>query len=417
MKASDLRPSPRNWRTHNTAQKDVLRGVLAEIGMADALLARELPDGSLELIDGHCRADVDSNMTWPVLILDVTEEEANKLLVTIDPLAAMAGADAAKLDGLLKEMDIGNDAVKNMLDELAQDVGCDFGTPAEVIDDEVPEPPAVPVTQPGDLYVLGEHRLLCGDSARISDVHLAMDGKRATCIFTDPPYGVSVGAKNRLLNSFQKAGRNLTDIKSDDLSPGDLYQMLLPAFVNVRNIAMAEDCTLFTCSPQGGGLGMMMMMMMQDAGLQSRHVLIWYKNSPTFSLGRLDYDYQHEPILLTWLKRHKRPMEGKHKTSVWKVDKPRKSADHPTMKPVELYANAYLNNSDKGDVVFDPYAGSGTMFIAAEQVGRIAVGIEIEPRYCDVIVRRWESLTGKKAERRCHQAEVPPQFGDGEQRT
>ena len=115
-------------------------------------------------------------------------------------------------------------------------------------------------------------------------------------------------------------------------------------------------------------------------------------------MGRLDYDYAHEPILLTWLKRHKRPMAGMHKTSVWRVDKPRKSAEHPTMKPVELYVNAYMNNSDPGDVVADIYGGSGTSAIAAEQCQRKARLIEISPAYCDVIVQRWEKLTGKKAE-------------------
>jgi DNA modification methylase len=142
---------------------------------------------------------------------------------------------------------------------------------------------------------------------------------------------------------------------------------------------------------------MMMMMMMQAAGLKPRHVLIWKKNQPTFSMGRLDYDYAHEPILLTWLKRHKRPMGGAHKTSVWEVDKPRKSEDHPTMKPVELYVNAYLNNSDHGDNVADIYCGSGTAVIAAEQTKRRCFGMEISPAYVDVIVSRWQKFTGKTA--------------------
>ncbi len=144
---------------------------------------------------------------------------------------------------------------------------------------------------------------------------------------------------------------------------------------------------------------MMMMMMMQKAGLKPRHVLIWKKNQPTFSMGRLDYDYQHEPILLTWLKRHKRPMNGSHKTSIWEIDKPRKSADHPTMKPVELYANAFLNNSDAGDVAYEPYSGSGTAIIAAEQLHRRCFAMEISPLYCDVAIFRWEKLTGQKATR------------------
>lgn len=405
VKASELRPNPKNWRTHPQAQQDALRGVLAEVGIADALLARELPDGSLMLVDGHLRADTDPSTEWPVLILDVTEAEADKLLATFDPLAAMAEADGAKLDSLLREIDTGSEALQKMLAELADDAGL-YKTP-EVVEDEVPEPPKEPVTKPGDLWLLGEHRLLCGDSTKAEDVARVMGEDRAACVFTDPPYGVSIAAKNRTLNSLPNPkgggnsgkGRNAVDIVDDDLSPDQLEATLLEAFVNLRTHVMAEDCTLFVCSPQGCGLSMMMMMMMmQKAGLKARHVLIWKKNQPTFSMGRLDYDYAHEPILLTWLKRHKRPMKGKHRTSVWEVDKPRASPEHPTMKPVELYANAYLNNSEDGDIVADLYSGSGTMFIAAEQVGRIARGLELSPAYCDVIVQRWEKLTGKKAE-------------------
>jgi DNA modification methylase len=137
-----------------------------------------------------------------------------------------------------------------------------------------------------------------------------------------------------------------------------------------------------------------MMMMMMEANLKVRHVLIWKKNQPTFSMGRLDYDYQHEPILLTWGRRHKRPMRGMHKTSIWEIDKPRASPDHPTTKPIELYVNAYLNNSDEGDVVLDVYCGSGTAIMAAEQTGRAARCMEIEARYCDVAISRFIARYG-----------------------
>ncbi|HUU94951.1 MAG TPA: site-specific DNA-methyltransferase, partial [Phycisphaerae bacterium] len=152
--------------------------------------------------------------------------------------------------------------------------------------------------------------------------------------------------------------------------------------------------------PQGGELGMMMMMMMmQEASLPVRHVLIWKKNQPTFSMGRLDYDYQHEPILMTWGKRHKCYRQGPFRTSIWEVPKPRKSAEHPTMKPVALVTNALLNHTLVGQNVADIFLGSGTTLIAAEQLGRRCYGMEIEPRYVDVIVKRWEDFTGKKARR------------------
>lgn len=152
---------------------------------------------------------------------------------------------------------------------------------------------------------------------------------------------------------------------------------------------------------------MMMMMMMTEAGLKVRHVLIWKKDAPTFSIGRLDYDYQHEPILLTWGKRHKYYGKGAHKTSVWEIPKPRSSKEHPTMKPVALVANALLNNSTDGDIVCDWYIGSGTTMVAAHQLGRKCYGIEIDPKYCQVIIDRMLKLdptleikkNGKKYER------------------
>ena len=367
-------------------------------GIADACLARELPDGSLMLVDGHLRTETMPDAVIPVLVLDMTEDEADKILATLDPLAAMAGADSAKLDALLREVQTGNEALADMLTDLAEESGVLDESKKEIFEDEIPEPPAEAITKPGDLWLLGDHRLLCGDSTDVNNLARLMADARVQCIVTDPPYGVSQAAKNRLINEAAggkggAANRNEHDIVDDDLSPDELKKRLLPTFNNIRQHVMADDCTLFVTAPQGGELCMMMM----EAKLQVRHVLIWKKNCPTFSMGRLDYDYQHEPILLTWGKRHKRPMRGKHKTSVWEINKPRKSEEHPTMKPVELYANAYQNNSDNGDSVFDAYSGSGTAFIAAEQLGRKCYGMEISPQYCDVIVKRWETLTGKKA--------------------
>lgn len=243
----------------------------------------------------------------------------------------------------------------------------------------------------GDLIEIGQHRLLCGNSSSKEDVEKLMAGSKADMVFTDPPYGVAIGSKNRMLNTFQKSGRNLRDIKDDSMKPEDLKEVLLPAFINLRSI-MSDNCTVFVTAPQGGDLGMMMMMMMKEAGLPVRHMLIWKKNAPTFSMGRLDYDYQHEPILLTWGKKHSYYGKGTHRTSVWEIDKPRASKEHPTMKPVELVANALLNNSKEGDIIADWYLGSGTTMVASQQLGRRAYGMEIDPHYCGVIVDRMQKL-------------------------
>lgn len=250
----------------------------------------------------------------------------------------------------------------------------------------------------GDLWMLGEHRLMCGDSTDEAMMERLMDGDKADMVFTDPPYGVRIGDKNAALNSVQKAGCCCKNIENDTLSADELYSILVKAMTNAR-LSCKEDACYFVTSPQGGELGLMMMMM-KDAGLPVRHMLIWEKNSATFSLGRLDYDYQHEPIFYTWTKKHHNYRKGQYRTTIWKYDKPRKCDMHPTMKPVELVANCLNDATKVGDIVLDVFGGSGTTIIACEQLGRCARLMELDPHYCDVILARWEKMTGRKAEKK-----------------
>lgn len=214
-------------------------------------------------------------------------------------------------------------------------------------------------------------------------------------IFTDPPYGVAIGDKNAMLNSVQKAGRCCKNIANDTLSVDELYKVLTKAMSNAKECC-AEDATYYVAAPPGGDFGLMMMMM-KDAGLPVRHQIVWNKNCATFSLGRLDYDYKHESIMYTWGKSHHNYRKGKFRTSVWDIDKPHKCDLHPTMKPVELVENCMLDGSKEGDEILDIFGGSGTTMIAAEQLGRKARLMEIDPHYCDVIIARWEKLTGREA--------------------
>lgn len=215
-------------------------------------------------------------------------------------------------------------------------------------------------------------------------------------VFTDPPYGVAIGDKNKALDKIQRSGRVKTNIEGDTMSAEDLYQLLVSAMTNVRENCRDDACYWVT-SPQGGDLGLMMMQMMKDAGLPIRHILMWNKSSATFSIGRLDYDYKHEPIFYTWTKSHNNRRKGKFRNTVWDIPKPVKCDKHPTMKPVELVANCILDGSDEGGIVLDAFGGSGTTMIAAEQTGRKARLMEIDPHYVDVIIQRWEALTGREA--------------------
>lgn len=389
--ASQFQANPKNWRQHPKVQRETLAAILGEVGWVQSVIENKRTGN---LIDGHERiwqALQDNDAVVPYVAVDLSPEEEALILATFDPISAMAVTDKAMLEDVMRDIETTNATLTQMLANMAENEGIiprDENTNDSEVDiDKAEEINKKWKVQYGDLWLIGEHRLLCGDSANANDVKRLMRGEKANIVITDPPYGVSIGDKNKFLNSFQPAGRNLHDIKDDNISPDDLKAKLLPAFLNIKNIVMADDCTVFITAPQGGELGMMMMMM-KDAGLPVRHVLIWKKNSPTFSLGRLDYDYQHEPILLTWGKKHKRPMRGMHKTSVWEIDKPRSSENHPTMKPVELYVNALLNNSDPSDISFDAYCGSGTMLVASENEDRKARCIEIEPKFCAVALER-----------------------------
>ena len=248
----------------------------------------------------------------------------------------------------------------------------------------------------GDVWVLGDHLLMCGDSISLDDVKKLMGGVKADMVFTDPPYGVSIGSKNEMLNSVQKAGRCTKNIENDTLSADDLRGLIVGAMTNAR-LSCEPDACYYVTAPQRGDLGLMIQEAMRDAGLPVRHILIWRKNVATFSLGRLDYDYQHEPIFYTWTEKHHNYRKGDNRTTVWDYDKPRKCDLHPTMKPVELVANCMKDGTLLGDKVLDLFGGSGTTIIAAEQLGRKCFMMELDPHYCDVIIARWEKLTGKTA--------------------
>jgi len=259
----------------------------------------------------------------------------------------------------------------------------------EKIEGEIAEVPLTPRTKLGDLYTLGKHRLLCGDSTKKDDVERLMEGKKADMVFTDPPYAVNYGADQDILNkkSGGKFRKKCRLIKGDNLSVQECAkQIWRPAFHNYYDVA-ADDCSFYMTMCQDGD--QMMMMMMMSEKWQVKHELIWVKNAPVFSMGRLNYDYKHEPILFGWKKKHNWYGKGQFLNSVWEIPKPHKSDLHPTMKPIELVENALLNSSLKGNLVIDFFLGSGSTLIAAEKTDRICYGIELDPAYCDVVVSRY----------------------------
>ena len=293
-----------------------------------------------------------------------------------DDLLALYGRDR------LAEMDVDVDALLKGVELPPADEPAGGKTDS----DAVPEVEEDPKSRRGAVYACGRHRLMCGDATSAGDMLRLMGGGMADMVFTDPPYGVAIGDKNATLNTVANGRRCSSNIENDTLNTEQLYDTLKGAFVNVRE-SCKDDACYFVTSPQGGSLGLMMMM--RDAGLEVRHVLIWRKNSQTFSLGRLDYDYQHEPIFYTWTKSHHNYRKGEYRSTVWNFDKPRKCDIHPTMKPVELVENAIHDGTIADMIVLDAFGGSGTTMIACEKTNRQARLMEIDPLYCDVIRRRW----------------------------
>ena len=363
IKASELMPNPKNWRTHPQSQQDALKGILAEVGYADALLARELPDGSLMLVDGHLRAESTPDLEVPVLILDITESEADKLLLSLDPLSAMAGTDALALDSLLREVNTGSEALSQMFADMAAEAGLYQDNEKEIFEDEVPEPPVDPITKPGNLWILGNHRLLCGDSTKTENVERLTQGKKIICLITDPPYGIDW------------QGSNASTIKWEGIA-NDTGNLNLKPILKNYEIVVSFGAN---CYPQ-------------DLPHRGRWIC-WDKRVNENADKMLG-----SPFELAWTNLESgfdkiyRIMHG----GVVNDDGNKSKRVHPTQKPVRLMVSIIEDYSKENDVL-DLFLGSGTTLIAAEQLGRKCYGMEISPAYCDVIVQRWETLTGKKA--------------------
>lgn len=254
-------------------------------------------------------------------------------------------------------------------------------------EDEIPDTkPDVPaIARRGDVFRLGHHRVMCGDSTSIEDLGLLMRGELANMVFTDPPYNIAYagGTKER------------EAIANDEMPSEDFYGFLLKVYRNLT-AAMRAGASIYVCHADTERVNFTKAF--QEAGFHLSSVLIWAKNNATF--GRQDYFWKHEPILYGWLEGAAHSFYGpNNEETVWNIDRPSRSEQHPTMKPVQLCRRAIVNSSETGQIVLDVFGGSGSTLIAAEETGRRANLMELEPKYVDVILDRWCKFTGKEAYR------------------
>jgi DNA modification methylase len=394
VRASDLLPHPRNWRRHPDGQRSAVRAALAEIGYADALLARRTEDGQLQLIDGHLRRELTPDHEVPVLVLDLTEEEAMKLLVVLDPLAGLAETDLPALESLLAELNFDLPELRDVALGVLQR---EPAPSVDVVEDEPPPVPEVADTQPGDLYLLGAHRLLCGDSTNVEDVRRLMDGHRAVLMATDPPYLVDYDGQNHPQSSVNRpatANKRWDDYKDPETS--------VKFFSDFIRLALAE--ALAPRAPiyqwHADIRRPLVVAAWELNGLLTHQTIIWAKVRGI--LTHSHFMWQHEPCLYGWVKGDM-PEAGRRPPpnigTVWAIDQTGRNGGHPTEKPVEIFRRPVEWHARGGEVVYEPFSGSGSQLSAAEQLGRRCFGMEQAPVYCDVIVARWEKLTGKTAER------------------
>jgi DNA modification methylase len=386
-----LVPYACNARTHSDAQVAQIAASIAEFGFTNPILAGS--DGVI--VAGHGRLAAAQKLGLemvPVVVLDhLTPTQRRALVIADNRIAENAGWDdellRVELEALQDEgfdLDLTGFDADALADLLAGDEPDGEG---ETDDDAVPEVSETPVSRPGDVWLLGGHRLLCGDATVAASYRTLLDGEPVDMVFTDPPYNVNYAnsAKDKM------RGKDRA-ILNDNLGDG-FYDFLLAALTP----------TIAHCR---GGIYVAMSSSELDvlqaafraAGGKWSTFIIWAKN--TFTLGRADYQRQYEPILYGWPEGAQRHWCGdRDQGDVWSIKKPQKNDLHPTMKPVELVDRAIRNSSRPGNVVLDPFGGSGTTLIAAEKSGRLARLIELDPKYVDVIVRRWQDWTGQQATR------------------
>ena len=380
-----LVPYVNNARTHSKEQVMKLRSSLREFGFVNPVII----DKDYGILAGHGRvmAAKEEGLTEvPCVLADYLTEAQKKAYILADNRYAqdagwdeellrieieslqgedfdilLTGFDVAEIDDLFKE------DLKDGIKEDEFDVDAELNNPA--------------ITKQGDVWLLGNHRLICGDSTKAETYETLMDGKKANLIVTDPPYNV---------NYEGSAGK----IKNDNMDNTSFYQFLFDAFTNMES-SLSSDGSIYVFHADTEGLNFRKAF--ADAGFYLSGTCIWKKQS--LVLGRSPYQWQHEPCLFGWkIKGKHQWYSGRKETTIWEFDKPKKNGEHPTMKPIPLIAYPIMNSSMSNCIVLDPFGGSGSTLIACEQTNRICHTIELDEKFCDVIIKRYMELVGSADE-------------------
>lgn len=377
----ELKPAaynPRKKLKKGDKEYEKIKQSLLKFGYVDPIIVNE----DLTVIGGHQRLTVLKDLDYETakcVIVDLPKEDEKALNIALNKITGQW--DEALLADLLldlQESDFNldltgfeppeiDDILSNVHDkELFED---EFD-----VEEELKKPT---LSRHGDIWQLGKHRVICGDSTKAETYKQLLDDRKANLVVTDPPYNVDVE---------ETAGK----ILNDNMSDGDFYQFLLSMFTQVENHT-EDDASIYVFHADTEGLNFRKAF--KDAGFYLSGCCIWKKNS--LVLGRSPYQWQHEPCLYGWKKKGKHQwFSDRKQTTIWEYDRPKSSKDHPTMKPIQLMAYPIQNSSMRGTIVLDPFLGSGSTLIAADQTGRVCYGIELDEKFVDVIVKRYIEVTG-----------------------
>lgn len=376
---SELIPYVRNARTHSEAQVAQIAASIREFGFLSPILVAE--DNTILAGHGRLAAAQKLGLKKVPCVKEnhLTETQKRAHIIADNKLSLNAGWDNELLAVELSELE-GADFNVDLLGFDEAELSSIFDADKDVSDDDFDvekelEEPCFSKT--GDMWTLGKHRVICGDATKLETFKTLLEDTKVNLVVTDPPYNV---------NYEGSAGK----IKNDNMENDKFYQFLFNSFVNMEQ-AMADDASIYVFHADTEGLNFRKAF--QDAGFYLSGCCIWKK--PSLVLGRSPYQWQHEPCLYGWKKKGKHKWyAGRKETSVWEFEKPKKNADHPTMKPIALLAYPIKNSSMTNSLVLDPFAGSGSTLIACEQTGRVCYAIELDEKYCDVIVKRYIEQVG-----------------------
>lgn len=387
LSIADLNPDPRNARQHDEANLKAISASLREFGQRKPIVVTA--DNTIAAGNGTVEAA--KRLGWTEIQAvripaDWSKDQIKAFALADNKTAELANWNQQILTEQLRELELVGFDIVELGFELPE-----IELETEVIEDDIPELPEEPITVPGDLWKLGEHYLLCGDSTKPSDFEILMQGELADIVVTDPPWNVNYGAVKKG-NAMGYTPRTIMNDHMDEAEWASFVDGFTSNFAAFSKpgaplycVMSAQEWPVIDDS-------------LRRAGFHWSSTIIWAKDR--LVLSRKDYHTQYEPMWYGWNSAGPRlvELEDRKQSDLWQIERPGRSELHPTTKPVELITRALQNSSKRGDLLLEPFGGSGSHLIAAEQTNRRCRAMELDPKYCDVIVKRWETLTGQKAE-------------------